>query len=494
MISTASVTRGGPARAAHLSRASQRRDFSATRPPISQNGNGRISPPTPSRTTATASSGCLRARAHASASGTTAGERRGGGAGSSASVGCPMPGTIDSGLASRAGGTGRGRIQPGGVPPGSRPFSPGSAWSARGTPTAGASGAGTSAGGTPAAGSSGAGTSAGGTGAGSTGMAGPAGGAPAGAASAVASSAAGDPAGVGPSPRSSASRAAVGGVPNAGVPGAGVPGAGVSAGRGIASGEADWRGTAGAGGAAGGADSAGGGSSGPGPARLAWPRAASRGRTRDRTRARLLGRFPQRGRRGGRSAPPGAVQALTFPVGEYFRLTQGEQRVPHAVGVGRREGADLGLDGRAGPADEQQPVTLGQHLRRRDRHAAEVLPDHLLTGWGRSGAAPHASIIPRNPVGEQRTSLCAPRSSVVIGRAVIRRIGTRPAAPPSGSIVYLSPDRCCRVWITAGLLPTRIPKTASHGPHAGAGASNTPGPARPGREQPVTQRCMAFTR
>src|SRR3984957_2617391 len=263
MISTASAIRGGPARAAHLSRASQRRDFSATRPPISQNGNGRISPPTPSRTTATASSGCLRASALAPGSGPAAGERRRGGAGPSASAGCPMPGTIDGGLASRAGGTGRGRIQPGGVPPGSRPFSPGSAWSAPGTPAAGSSGAGTSAGGTPAAGSSGAGTSAGGTGADSTGMAAPAGGAPAAAASAVASSAAGDPAGVGPSPRASASRAAVGGVPNAGV-----PGAGVSAGRGIASGESAWRGTAGAGGAAGGgaagdADSAGGGSSGP---------------------------------------------------------------------------------------------------------------------------------------------------------------------------------------------------------------------------------------
>ena len=32
---------GGPARAIHLSRASQRRDRSATSPPISQNGNGK---------------------------------------------------------------------------------------------------------------------------------------------------------------------------------------------------------------------------------------------------------------------------------------------------------------------------------------------------------------------------------------------------------------------------------------------------------------------
>jgi hypothetical protein len=64
----------------------------------------------------------------------------------------------------------------------------------------------------------------------------------------------------------------------------------------------------------------------------------------------------------------------------------------------------------------------------------------------------------------------------------VRRADSSPSAGISGG---LNP---------AGLLPTRIPKTASHGKHAGTGASKTPGPAGPGREQPVTQRRMAFTR
>ena len=85
----------------------------------------------------------------------------------------------------------------------------------------------------------------------------------------------------------------------------------------------------------------------------------------------------------------------------------------HDIGVGRGEGADLGLKGRPGPPDEEHPVALGQHLRSRDRYAAQVVPDHLLCRRRRNRAAPHTSIIPRYTVGEQRTYIYVCWSVVV---------------------------------------------------------------------------------
>src|SRR5215813_7564820 len=62
-------TSTGPANAATLSLPSQSRENSATTAPASQNGNGRMAPPSPITTTATLSSRCPRASSQMPSSG-----------------------------------------------------------------------------------------------------------------------------------------------------------------------------------------------------------------------------------------------------------------------------------------------------------------------------------------------------------------------------------------------------------------------------------------
>src|SRR5215468_4970985 len=63
------TTSTGPPNAATLSLPSQSRENIATTAPASQNGNGRMAPPSPIKTTATLSSRCLRASSQMLSSG-----------------------------------------------------------------------------------------------------------------------------------------------------------------------------------------------------------------------------------------------------------------------------------------------------------------------------------------------------------------------------------------------------------------------------------------